>query len=299
MSGVLVWSGAGPIEESAAAPNGAAALPISHTLLERHGSGWRPVASRIAGSPPGDAAENAHVVLRPAAAASRLAVHESELWNVPAHLDPLRQLVFPAIQQLFAALSTAADPGWTAWVSGSGLLAALCLAAAPSLGARRTVWIPEDGGEAAALDADEIVAGGRDARAERLAALAAQSYGRVIGFETTGDVVALQALLAALPAGAALVLPGLAAPRSAAVNFYRDVHKKNVAIVGAGAEVRGDRGLAARAERWLRLRLQPSWSPRLAECEARIDIDPAPDSGQLLLLAWPGAAQVSRHDAER
>jgi threonine dehydrogenase-like Zn-dependent dehydrogenase len=102
----------------------------------------------------------------------------------------------------------------------------------------------------------------------------------MVFFDTTGSATVLQAVLDVIPPHSALILLGNDPGDIASINFYQDVHKKSIRIVGAAGGIAAHCG--ERAERLVQARIPPADTPQF---HAAVDTVPAPAAG-CFVLAW-------------
>jgi acetyl-CoA acetyltransferase len=142
------------------------------------------------------------------------------------------------------------EPGWVGVVAGADLRAELLLAMSGNAGARHLIAV-RDANAPEPRVAPDLLLRGRvsDYQAQLVEAL--ESIGApVVAFSTASDSQVVHALLSALPASSRLVLLAGDSNGSTQVNFYSDVHRKNVMVAGVDANSFGHQDVI-RAQRLL------------------------------------------------
>jgi hypothetical protein len=220
-------------------------------------------------------------------AASRIAPPATGILEAAGRTEELEVVFLPPILQVLRALDVAPEPGWTAVIGGRGLRGDLLARLSTTCGARRLVRLAvEPPPEASNLPVPVLDVHAPDI-VDRLAELL-PTGGPVVAFDTQGEPATVLALLGSLPARSHLVLLECA-PNAArgAVNFYRDVHRKNAIVHGIPRSSPASNGDVERARRILRYRLRPEDLPNLVRVNAAAGLEPRTHAAALLVLDWP------------
>jgi threonine dehydrogenase-like Zn-dependent dehydrogenase len=210
------------------------------------------------------------------------------IFDLPRDLDPSEAVLFPPLLQVAQALAVPREPGWTALVTGRGLRGALLLRLAPQCGARRVVNLESELGTSTSEHGSSASPADVTATHDRLTELLAGARGSVVAFIARDAPDSVLALLTTLPAHSHIVLlesPSARVP--VAVNFYRDVHRKNIILHGIRRQGPRDSASHDRVLGLLRGRIRTQELPGISRVVARAGVDPSVGAGSLMLLTWP------------
>jgi threonine dehydrogenase-like Zn-dependent dehydrogenase len=192
--------------------------------------------------------------------ASQVIVPESSCFV--STLPPESALYLPVVADLLLALDQAhPDLGWNAVLTGTDEWAHLTALVMAQAGARSvSCLVSSDESLPQGATHGFVSLSGKDdgSLSHHLTTL----RGPIVFVETTGRASVLQNVLDVIPPQSALILTGTVGGDVTSINFYADVHKKNIRIFGASGGLDQERGV--RAERLLQRRLRPRVLPRFA-----------------------------------
>jgi threonine dehydrogenase-like Zn-dependent dehydrogenase len=278
----LLWSGKAAIThgtEVAAPRAGEVLVAITHTLCASSTPpGALTAMGRVAEVGAGCMAVDTQVIFRCREMTSALTVPAQDCFPLQNPRAPM--LTVPLVADILRALDQAApDLGWSGIVLGGDALARLATLVAANAGARQVVChspeaaAPPPGATATFTDLSGTAV-------SSLHHVVHRSRGPMVFFDTTGSATVLQAVLDVIPPHSALILLGNDPGDITSINFYQDVHKKSIRIVGAAGGIAAHCG--ERAERLVQARIPPADTPQF---HAAVDTVPAPAAG-CFVLAW-------------
>ncbi len=240
MNRILQWTGSGPlatVEPPAIPGAGEVLLHATHTLLEFHPEPHAlPSIARVRerGSDV-DLQPGARVAVQEPTPRNALTVAAKSCIAIEASADAAAAAVVAVLAEVLLALRRIeCDLGTNAIVTGSDLRAELLLLVLSAAGMRSVLAIREaDAPEPIAAVAN-LLRGSPSEYREALAAHLQGLRGPVRAFDTTAKNGVIESLLAAVPSASSVALLGRRNSTPTNVNFYRDVHRKNVRLIGSG-----------------------------------------------------------------
>jgi threonine dehydrogenase-like Zn-dependent dehydrogenase len=281
MSGSLTWDGRGVVQETDGSPApkpGQLLVAVSHCLFEP-GNPARclsALATVLHSGSSDSLPVGSTVCFATHVFANRQVVPQAQchaISGVPTE-QALLVPVIAGILRLMAALET--DLGWTAVVNGEDLAARLLRQVAHSAGARQV--LVSTAGKRLAPGSDN---GARDTEVPLQQVLSGIG-GSVVAIDTTARPSDIQNLMSALPALNTCGLYGYSSGGVAAVNFYLDVHRKNIQIVGSSQNLQAQD--LDRAQQFVRCgRVAVADMPRVP---ARKHDAPTPTAANPQILEW-------------
>ena len=211
--------------------------------------------------------------------------------EVPGPTEPLSGLLVPMVAGILKAFTRAAlDPGWDCVVIGSDLRAELVSFLGNIMGARSLTAVRSGAisGVLSSSSPGQVFDSDAEGWFDLLADHLAERPGPVLAFDTTGVGSEVNAALAALPARSQIALFGPSSPGSVSVDFYRDVHRKNVNLLGVEPHL--DNGAASRALSLIDKRLIAAIQPQVALVEVHEDSIIPSRPQRLVVLDWEPAS---------
>jgi hypothetical protein len=238
---ILQWNGSTSLAWTAppASPRqGEVLLHATHTLLELHPEPRALVSiATVAEAGPGvELRPGSPVAVSSPTPGSFLSVDAASCTQIPAPAEPAAASVTPLLAEVLGALRCAKpDLGAEGVVAGSDLraellLRVLSLAGFRSVTSLRAADAPEPVGAV-----DKVVRGSAAGEGETLGERLKKLQGPVCAFDTTSQGSMIQALMSAAPDRSTIVLLAGHGSGASAVNFYRDVHRKNLRLLGVAA----------------------------------------------------------------
>ena len=287
------WTGGGRVvrDQRRAGQSDEAAIQATHTLVDtRDGGRGLSVLGPLDPPDHGD-----HASLRVAMPTSEVTNHpligDRPIVEVPGPTEPLSGLLVPMVAEILTAFTRAAlDPGWDCVVIGSDLRAELVSFLGNIMGARSLTAV-RSGAISGVLSSSlsgQVFDSDAEGWGELLADHLAERPGPVLAFDTTGVGSAVNAALAALPARSQIALFGPSAPGPVSVDFYRDIHAKNVTLLGIESRL-GD-GEASRALSLIEDRLIVAMQPEVGRVEGREGSIIPTIPQRLVVLNWEPAS---------
>ena len=219
--------------------------------------------------------------------ASHVVVDSQRLVELPVPVvEPLLGLLLTPVAQILAGFNRLRlDPGWNGVVVGSGFRADLLLLLAHLAGARHLTAVRSGEllGIASHLPSthlDPVLAGWQQTLADHLE----RRPGSVIAFDTTGTGSMVNSVLATLPERSQMALFGQSRGDEVSVDFYRDVHRKNVTLVGMEAGFPSE--MISRAHSMISRRLLSHVEPTVRNFEAVEGLTLDARSPGLAVISW-------------
>jgi threonine dehydrogenase-like Zn-dependent dehydrogenase len=215
-----------------------------------------------------------------------LLVPRASCWPLAPGADAARSLLATVLAGVLCAVHRgAAALGSSAVVSGDNLQAELLLQVLRAAGMRAVCNVRSAEAPPPLLPVEPLFRGSPADYQEALAAHLQPSRGPVIAYDTTSRSSVILSLLAALPKGSTLVLLSGEGSGSASVNFYRDVHRKNLQVVGSPPAAAEEPDFV-RASRLLETgRIDPDRFP-VANAFVSTDRVPGIGDARWVLLHW-------------
>ena len=237
MNQVLQWNGSGllsRVEPPVRPDAGEVLVDATHTLLEL--SPARALASTGTVRECGAGVElqpNARVVVSAPAASSALTVRARSCFVIEGAAEAASAVLIPPLAEVLRALRLGEpDLGSRVIVTGSDLRAELLLHILSWAVARSVVSVRAHDAPEPVSRVDHLFRGNPSDYQMALALQLQQARGPVLGLDTTSQDSVIQSLLASVPSGSAIVLLEGGGSGSSPINFYRDVHSKNLRIIG-------------------------------------------------------------------
>jgi len=237
MSHALEWDGRGPIQsvDSVRRPDDSEVLvAVGHVLCESasvakalSAVGIVEQAGSLSGLSVGDP-----VVCATDQIASHLTLAAQQCLPISGVATSEALLMPPVAGVLKLMENIKADLGWTAIISGDGLIADLTAQVAGVSGARQVLRVHKEEVEAVDSTGNDV-----EESPDLLASKLAEASGPIVGIDTTAHPTEIQGLLSTLPVRSTCALHGGAGGGVSAINFYLDVHRKNIRILGNSASL--------------------------------------------------------------